>query len=134
MGEARRRREAREAFEETMRRMSAGEHEYGDAPVEERYREEMVTIMRAMNRYLNGDAPPPERKTGLVVLMFPLGEGPGRANYMSNGVNREDIVALFKEQIARFEGMPEIGDGVSGDRHHVDEFSRFGGMPQPSGR
>jgi len=108
MGEARRRREARAAFEETMRRMSAGEHDYGDAPVEERYREEMATVMRAINFYLNGDTPIPERKVACIVMMFNFGEGPGRANYMSNGIDRRDVITLMKEQIARFEGMPEV--------------------------
>jgi len=41
-------------------------------------------------------------------MMFPHGDGPGRVNFVSNGVDRADIVVLFKEMIARFEGQPDL--------------------------
>ena len=30
------------------------------------------------------------------------------ANFISNGADRRDLVVLFKEMIARFEGQPEV--------------------------
>jgi hypothetical protein len=39
--------------------------------------------------------------------VFPFGDK-GRANFISNGADRKDIVVLFKEIIARFEGQPEM--------------------------
>jgi hypothetical protein len=41
-----------------------------------------------------------------VILSFPYGAHDGRCNFISNGADRKHIVALFKEMIARFEGMP----------------------------
>jgi hypothetical protein len=40
-------------------------------------------------------------------MVFNFGDGPGRANYISNA-NRDDVVTLLKEQIKRFEGQPEM--------------------------
>ena len=49
------------------------------------------------------------RKHGFVLLVFPFGASDGgRTNFISNGANRKDIVTLFKEMIARFEGQPEV--------------------------
>jgi hypothetical protein len=83
------------------------EDRLGDAPVEERYHDQMNAIMLAVDDFLNGKERP--RKTGIVIMMFPYGEDPaGRCNYMSNGANRKDIVSLMKEMTARFEGQPEV--------------------------
>jgi hypothetical protein len=44
-----------------------------------------------------------------VLLVFPFGDAEGnRCNFISNGADRKDIVVLFKEMIARFEGQPEM--------------------------
>ena len=82
-------------------------HTLGDAPIEPQYQEQMVELARHLNRFFNGDAPVGERKTGFVLLVFPFKDHEGRCNYISNGADRRDIVTLFREQIARFEGMPE---------------------------
>ena len=79
----------------------------GDAPIEDKYREKMTAIAQALDELLNGEAKGPARKTGFVLLVFPFGENEGRCNYISNGANRKDVVAMLKEQIARFEGQPE---------------------------
>jgi alpha-D-ribose 1-methylphosphonate 5-triphosphate synthase subunit PhnH len=84
------------------------EHRLGDAPVEAAYHDKMVAIMQTLDEFMNGSAKGPARKTGIVVMVFPLNDGPGRCNYMSNGVDRGDIVTLMKEMIARFEGQPEM--------------------------
>jgi len=99
MGESKRRREF----------YSQRPHErLGDAPVEAEYHERMTAIMHALDEFLNGVALGTARQTGIVVMMFPYGETTGRCNYMSNGANRQDIITLMKEMIARFEGQPEI--------------------------
>lgn len=87
----------------------------GDQPIEPEHREMMNKIARTLDEVFNGEAAQPrarghglERKVGFVLLVFPFGEKEGRCNYISNGADRKDIVTLFKEQIKRFEGQPEI--------------------------
>lgn len=82
------------------------EDRLGDAPVEEQYHAQMHAVMHAVDDFLNGEERP--RKTGIVIMMFPYGNTDGRCNYMSNGANRDDVVTLMKEMIARFEGQPEL--------------------------
>jgi hypothetical protein len=57
-------------------------HPLGDAPIDPKYRDKMEHLARHLDRFFNG-AP--------------------------EGASRADIVALFREQIARFESrmMPE---------------------------
>jgi hypothetical protein len=84
------------------------EHQLGDAPIEESYREKMNAIARTLDEFFNGEAKGKDRKTGFVLLVFPFGAQDGRCNYISNGADRRDIVTMMKEQIARFEGQPEM--------------------------
>jgi hypothetical protein len=83
-------------------------HGLGDAPIEPAYRERMNDIARLLDSVFNGDATGSSRPVGFVLLVFPFGEQGGRANYISNGADRQDVVALFKEQIKRFEGAPDV--------------------------
>jgi hypothetical protein len=84
----------------------------GDAPIEDSYRDKMTLLARELDRFFNGEAKGQDRQTGFVLLVFPFGEAKGgRCNYISNGADRKDVVALMKEQIARFEGMPEPQTG-----------------------
>jgi hypothetical protein len=83
-------------------------HLLGDAPVEAQYKEKMHQVVRALDAIFNDGARGKERKTWFVLLVFPFGDHSGRCNYMSNGADRRDIVTMFKEQIARFEGQPEM--------------------------
>lgn len=80
----------------------------GDAPVEEKYRQQMEAVATVVDEFFNGEAHGAERKIGFVLLVFPFGDEPGRCNFLSNGADRKDIVTLFREMIARFEGQPEI--------------------------
>jgi len=80
----------------------------GDAPIEEKYRQQMVALAQGINEILNGKLKGDARHTGFVLLVFPFEGHEGRCNYISNGANREDIVTLMKEQIKRFEGQPEM--------------------------
>lgn len=80
----------------------------GNAPIQPEYHAMMNDVARSLDVFFNGDARGADRKTGFVLLVFPFNDHEGRANYISNGANRADIVALFKEQIARFQGQPEL--------------------------
>ena len=80
----------------------------GDAPIEPEHIRTMNEVARALDKIFNGEAKGDDRKTGFVLLVFPFGENEGRANYISNGADRKDICTLFREQIKRFEGQPEV--------------------------
>lgn len=80
----------------------------GDAPIETRYREQMQRLAELLDEFLNGKKRGAARDTGFVLLVFPFGEDTGRCNFISNGADRGDIVTLFREMIARFEGQPEM--------------------------
>jgi hypothetical protein len=83
------------------------DHTLGDAPIEQQYREQMQQLARVLDNVLNGGAKGDDRKTGFCLMIFPFADFDGRANYISNA-NREDIVILLKEQLARFQGQPEM--------------------------
>lgn len=80
----------------------------GDAPIQGEYHAQMNALAHGIDEIFNGDLRGDDRQTGFVLLVFPFGEKQGRCNFISNGAAREDIVCLFKEMIARFEGQPEI--------------------------
>jgi hypothetical protein len=81
----------------------------GDAPIQARYREQMNAIAEALDDVFNPGKSGNDRETGFVLLVFPFGEADtGRCNFISNGADRKDVVSLFKEMIARFQGQPEI--------------------------
>jgi hypothetical protein len=80
----------------------------GDAPIEPEHLEMMNGIAAVLDEAFNGKARGADRKVGFVLLVFPFGEKDGRCNYISNGADRRDIVTLFKEQIKRFEGQPDM--------------------------
>jgi hypothetical protein len=80
----------------------------GDAPIEPEYLDMMNQIAHGLDQIFNGDKRGSDRNTGFVLLVFPFGEKEGRCNYISNGADRQDIVTMFKEQIKRFEGQPEL--------------------------
>jgi hypothetical protein len=83
-------------------------NQLGDAPIEAEYRGVMNHIAQVLDKTFNGDAKGADRKTGFVLLVFPFGSADGRANFISNGADRRDIVTLMKEMTARFEGQPEM--------------------------
>ena len=80
----------------------------GDAPIEEKHYALMNELARRLDELFNPDTKGQARETGFVLLVFPFGDTEGRCNFISNGADRRDIVALFKEMIARFEGQPEM--------------------------
>jgi hypothetical protein len=88
--------------------MKKADHQIGDGPIDERYVAMMNAIAKSLDEVLNGDkARTPDATVGFVLMVFPFGDVAGRTNYISNA-RREDIVVLLKEQLARFEGQPEV--------------------------
>jgi hypothetical protein len=83
------------------------DHKLGDAPIEDRFREQMNGVARGLDEVFNGKLRGDKRKVGFVLLVFPFGDDTGRCNYISNGAARADIVTMMKEQIKRFEGQAE---------------------------
>jgi hypothetical protein len=80
----------------------------GDAPIQQAYVDQMKAVAGALDEMFNGNLRAPHKKTGFVLLVFPFGDDPkGRTNFISNGADRRDIITLFKEMLARFEGQPE---------------------------
>ena len=81
----------------------------GDAPIEEEYIEKMNALAHGIDRMFNGEAQGSEREVGFVLLVYKFGDvNEGRCNFISNGSDRRDVVTLFREMIARFEGQPEM--------------------------
>jgi hypothetical protein len=80
----------------------------GDQPIDPAYRELMNRLAATIDQMFNGEARGADREVGFVLLIFPFGEKEGRCNYISNGADRRDIITLFKEQIKRFEGQPDM--------------------------
>ena len=83
-------------------------HTLGDAPIDSEYIEKMNELAHFLDRYFNEHVRGKDRKTGFVLLVFPFEDHEGRCNYISNGADRKDIVTMFKEQIKRFEGQPDM--------------------------
>jgi hypothetical protein len=88
--------------------MTDKSHQLGDAPIEAQYIKQMKATAAFINEMFNGQLEGDDRTTGFVLMVFPFGDKSGRCNYISNGANRDDIVVLMKEMIARFEGQPEL--------------------------
>jgi hypothetical protein len=78
------------------------DHDLGSEPIELRHHDQMNAIARSLDDLFNGDVKGNARDTGFVLLVFPYGEREGRANYISNGANRGDVIRLLEEQINRF--------------------------------
>jgi hypothetical protein len=83
--------------------MSTKQFGLGDAPIEDRYHRKMNALAHTLDEWFNGPAKGKDRKVGFCLLVFEFGSDKGRTNYISNA-DREDVVTLLKEQLARFEG------------------------------
>jgi hypothetical protein len=79
----------------------------GDGPIEAQYVQQMNDLAHMLDELFNGEARGAERQTGFILMVFPFGSNDGRCNYISNGADRKDVCVLLREQLARFEGMPE---------------------------
>jgi hypothetical protein len=67
-------------------------------------------IAGTLDELFNGNARGAERKTGFVLIVYPVGDNGDRrpCSFVSNCADRWDAAALFKEMAARFEGQPEM--------------------------
>ena len=84
---------------------AAGKHAgLGDRPIEARHHRMMNTLAQTLDELFNGEATGADRQTGFVLMVFPFGNGEGRANYISNA-NRADIagkrIILVDDSIVR---------------------------------
>jgi hypothetical protein len=77
----------------------------GDQPIQPEYRALMNELAQFIDHYFNED--PKNKRVGFCLMVFPFADFDGRANYISNA-NRADIITLLKEQLARFQGQPEM--------------------------
>lgn len=71
-------------------------------------RERLNIIAEALDKAFNGTLHGEDRVTGFVLLTFPIGAENTRCNYVSNGVDRKEMVAMFKELAARLDGQAHV--------------------------
>jgi hypothetical protein len=81
--------------------------ELGDGPIQPEYYAQMNAVAKGLDEIFNGDKKGEARTTGFVLLVFPFNDTDGGCNYISNAT-REDVVVMLKEQLARFQGQPEM--------------------------
>ena len=78
-------------------------------PIEAQHRETMNALARGIDEIFNGPLPAPGLPSGPRPICFVLLSAEsgkvvdGRVNYISNG-HRDDMVAMLRELLARFEG------------------------------
>lgn len=74
-------------------------------PIQKQYRQAMNRIARAIDEAFNGKRKPGRKPTvGFILLTAEFGKiDGGRVNYISNG-EREDMIAMMREYLARVEG------------------------------
>jgi len=77
-----------------------------DDEIIQKWRNRMNHLARFLDEQFNGTAKGLDREVCFVLLTAPFNVTDGRVNYISNGP-REDVVAMLKEIIARFEGQPK---------------------------
>lgn len=79
-------------------------------PIQEEQRAVMNHLAHSLDDIFNSPplpGLPRTKKIGFVLLTAYFGQiEDGRVNYISNG-EREDMIAMMKELLARFEGQPE---------------------------
>jgi hypothetical protein len=90
-----------------VRKAASQHHQLGDAPIEQKHHAMMNALAHELDEMFNGDARGNDRKNGFILMVFPFHGADGRANYISNA-ERADVVTMLKEQLARFEGQPEM--------------------------
>jgi len=75
------------------------------APIQDRYRKQMNKLARVIDEWFNGKRKTNRKPTvGFILLTAEFGKiDGGRVNYISNG-EREDMIAMMREYLARVEG------------------------------
>lgn len=90
------------------------EKKIGNGPIDHESPAIMVRVARALDALFNGDVAfgdhtLGDHKTGFILLAFPVGHG-GQYNVVSNGIDNNGILAVFKEVIAQIEDS--MGQGA----------------------
>lgn len=80
------------------------------APIQKQYHRAMNKLARVIDEVLNGRRKPGRKPTvGFILLTAEFGKiDGGRVNYISNG-EREDMIAMLREYLARVEGRYSDG-------------------------
>lgn len=81
----------------------------GSQPIEDAQRKVMRDIGKLLDGAINRGG---KKEWGFILMVFPLGEKPGRCNYISSA-NRDDVVTMLKEQLRYFEGAPDDIKGTA---------------------
>lgn len=76
----------------------------GKTPIDPRTPEMMRDVAAAIDRFFNGDLHGEARLTGFVLLAFPFnGDRESMVNYISNAVDRSDMVKMLRSMANRFD-------------------------------
>jgi hypothetical protein len=82
-------------------------------PIQEQYRKQMNRLAKMIDEFFNGRRKPNRKPTvGFILLTAEFGKiDGGRVNYISNG-QRDDMIAMMREYLARVEGRYSEGSGT----------------------
>jgi hypothetical protein len=80
-------------------------------PIQSEYYHEMNALAEGIDKIFNGPKLPGVKpKVGFILLTAEFGKiDGGRVNYISNG-NREDMLSMLREYLARAEGRYQEAD------------------------
>ena len=82
------------------------ESEMTEEQLKDRRLQAIRGITQALEIMLNGNKKDPkERKTGYILLLYPLDPMSTSLNIVTNQAEMPDVIAIFKEQIAIYEGQ-----------------------------
>lgn len=83
-------------------------------PIQGKYHKAMNRIAKAIDEAFNGKRKPNRKPTvGFILLTAEFGKiDGGQVNYISNG-EREDMIAMMREYLARVEGRYSDGPTTS---------------------
>jgi hypothetical protein len=76
-----------------------------DEEISKEYRAAMNGLAKDLDAILNGGLTGEDRTVCFTLLITDFNKS-SRVNYISNG-QREDIIVMMKEVLARFQGQPE---------------------------
>ena len=79
-----------------------------DALLDPKLQQAMDDVAVLLDRVLNGNSSGDDRETGFILTVLHFSDGPThRCNSISN-MDRTDVVAVLKHQIARYGEYPEV--------------------------
>ena len=79
----------------------------GDALLDPKLQQAMEDVAALLDRVLNGNSSSDDRETGFILTVLHFSDGPtSLCNSVSN-MDRTDVVAVLKHQIARYGEYPD---------------------------